>query len=367
MKPAPFALERYFARHEFSARYLLSPSDCESPTMHDLLALGDAETRGLWDRLTLGYTESPGHPLLRETAAAQYAGLGAQHILTAAPEEAIFIAMNVLLEPGDRVILLTPAYQSLGEVARALGCRVEAWSLRVENGAWALDLPRLRALLAEPARLVVVNFPNNPTGTLPTAQEWRELTALVERAGAWLFADEMYRMLELDPARRLEPACLMGERAVSLAGLSKAHGLPGLRTGWLACRDRKFLADCQAFKDYTTICAAAPAEILSIIALRAGDTLLERNRARVAENLAAARAFFQARPQRYAWLEPDGGSIAFPRRLAQPAGMAWADDLVQRLGVMVVPGSLFAYDDAHFRVGLGRANLPEILALLEDE
>ena len=147
MQMQPFELERYFARHEFSARYLLGSSDCESLSMQELLALADAQARALWDELNLGYTEAPGHPLLRAEIARQYPGLDAEHVLTTVPEEAIFIAMNVLLRPGDRVVVLTPAYQSLHAVARAIGCTVADWPLIPRAGSWALDLDRLADLL----------------------------------------------------------------------------------------------------------------------------------------------------------------------------------------------------------------------------
>lgn len=366
MRIEPFSLERYFARHEFTARYLLSPSDCESLGMAELLEMADDETRRLWEDLRLGYTESPGHPLLREEIAGQYAGLSAQDVLCAAPEEAIFIAMNALLRPGDRVVVLEPAYQSLHAVARALGCAVTGWPLRLEGDRWALDLARLEDALHAPTRLVVVNFPNNPTGFHPTPEEWQKLIELVRRAGAYLFSDEMYRLLEHDPRQRLPAACTQYERALSLAGLSKAYGLPGLRSGWLACADRELLAQCQAFKDYTTICASAPGEILSIVALRAGESILARNLDIVRTNLAAARAFFASRSSLFGWIEPDGGSIAFPQWLGAQPVEALADEVVARRGVMIVPGSLFGWPGRHFRVGLGRKNLPEALALFAE-
>jgi aspartate/methionine/tyrosine aminotransferase len=367
MNIQPFALERYFARHEFSARYLLSPSDCESLSMAELLSLADAPARALWEDLRLGYTESPGHPLLREEIAALYPGLAAGDVLCAAPEEAIFIAMNVVLSPGDRVVALTPSYQSLTAVARAVGCEVAEWPLQLRAGAWALDLEGLAALLRRPTRLVVVNFPHNPTGFLPTPAEWQALLAQVESAGAYLFSDEMYRLLEHDPAARLAPACTASPRAVSLAGLSKAFGLPGLRCGWLACADPALIAQFQAFKDYTTICASAPGEVLSIVALRARERILARCQNLVRANLGLARDFFTQRPASFHWLEPAGGSIAFPRWLGVGTADEFAESCLARRGVMVVPGSMFAFPGEHFRVGLGRRNLPEILATLAED
>ncbi len=177
----------------------------------------------------------------------------------------------------------------------------------------------------------------------------------------------MYRLLEFVPEARLPAACEIYDRAVSLAGLSKAFGLPGLRSGWLACGDPALLASIQAFKDYTTICASAPGEILSIIALKSRKVILDRCLSIVRENLALARAFFGRRPARFQWIDPLAGSIAFPRWLGEQSVEQFAEDMVTRRGVMVVPGSMFGFSGGHFRLGLGRKNLPEILAILAEE
>ena len=137
MKISSFALERYFAEHEFTARHLLSCSDCEALTMAELLGMADAESRNLWERLDLRYTDSQGHPLLREAIAAMYSNIDASNIVVAAPEEAIFLLMHALLEAGDHVIVMAPAYQSLHEVARSIGCAVDNWEPDEEQGVLA--------------------------------------------------------------------------------------------------------------------------------------------------------------------------------------------------------------------------------------
>ena len=157
MQIRDFQLERYFALHEFTARYLLSASDCEALSLADLLDLADDEMAALWRGLKLSYTESQGHPLLRAEIAALYEGVTADDVLIAAPEELIFIAMHALMAPGDQVITLAPAYQSLHEVARALGCTVTPWSLTHDGAGWRLDLAALERLLTPRARLMVIN------------------------------------------------------------------------------------------------------------------------------------------------------------------------------------------------------------------
>ena len=119
----PFKLERYFAAYEFNTPHLLSASDCQSMRLSDLVALADAEGRGMWDGLTLGYTESSGHPVLRQEIASLYEAVGPDAVQVLAPAEGIFLAMHSVLKAGDHVVTLQPAYQSLHEVAEPSDAR----------------------------------------------------------------------------------------------------------------------------------------------------------------------------------------------------------------------------------------------------
>jgi aspartate/methionine/tyrosine aminotransferase len=366
MRIADFQLERFFARWEFAVRHLLCASDVEGYPMAELLALADDETRALWDDLRLGYTESTGHPLLRREIAGLYERIEPDEVLVfAGAEEAIFCLVKVLLEPGDHAIVTWPGYQSLYEVARAGGADVTLHELREADG-WALDVERLRAALRPGTRLVVVNAPHNPTGMLPSHDEWRALTELCAEAGVYLFADEVYRFLEFDPADRLVAGADALERGVSLGVLSKSFALAGLRIGWLAARDRALLARVAAFKDYTTICSSAPAEILGIIALRAREEILARTHAIVGANLPRLDRFFAERSGTFSWVRPRAGSIGFPRLTAPGVTIDdFAAQLVEAEGVLLLPGSRFDYPGNHFRIGFGRTDLPIALERLE--
>ena len=356
-----FQLERYFALHEFSARWLLSPSDPESIGQASLLAMADPETQRLWAELRLGYTESLGHPLLRGEIARSYAGLDAGDILVAAPEEAIYLLMHSLLRQGDHVIVTQPAYQSLHEIARSLGCEVSDWRVQLEEGRWRVDLDALARQIRPTTRLIVVNFPHNPTGFLPDRATFDELLELARWRGLHLFCDEMYRGLEHEPARQLPAAADLYEKAVSLSGLSKAYALPGLRIGWLATRDAALLGRCANLKDYISICSSAPSEVLAIIALRAGARILARNRSIIADNLRAAQGFCAVHDRCCRWIPPLAGSTAFPRLCDELPVQRFADELLAQRGVMVAPGALFGDPGNHFRLGLGRRSLPGAL------
>ena len=356
MQISPFKLERYFAAYEFSVNYLLSASDCESLGMQELLGMADADSLALWQDLRLGYTESQGHPLLREAVTRLYQAIDPDQVLVAVPEEAIFLAMNALLKPGDHVVAIYPAYQSLYELAGSLGCAVTRWTLEPGQGGWKLDLAGLERAIGDKTRLIVVNFPHNPTGFLPPRGLLEEIVALAARRGIYVFSDEMYRLLEYSTQQTLPPVCDLYERAVSLSGLSKSFALSGLRIGWLATRDRDLLARCAMLKDYTTICSSAPAEILAIVALRARDRILRRNLDIIQANLQVAGDFFARHSSLFGWLAPQAGSVALPRWAGDGPVEAFCQALLERESVMLLPGSVFDFGEGYFRLGLGRRN-----------
>jgi aspartate/methionine/tyrosine aminotransferase len=365
MRIADFALERYFARWEFAVRHLLCASDVEGWLMADLLSLADEEAAGLWAGLRLGYTESPGHPLLRAEIAALYETVEPDQILVfAGAEEAIFCLSNVLLGPGDHAVVTWPGYQSLYEVGRAAGAEVTLHELSEADG-WALDPERLIAALRPETKLVVVNAPHNPTGMLPSHDDWTRLTnELVDRR-IHLLADEVYRFLEFSLSSRLLAGADAFERGISLGVMSKSFALAGLRIGWLATRDRDLLARCAAFKDYTTICSAAPSEILALIGLRERTTVLDRSRQILARNLVWVDQLFEDHADRLAWVRPRGGSVGFPKLLGRESIDDFAARLVEAEGVLLLPASQFGYPGNHFRLGFGREDLPMAVEALD--
>jgi len=365
MRIPDFQLERFFARYEFSVPYLLCASDVEGWPMADVLALADDEVRTLWDGLKLGYTESMGHPMLRDEIARQlFERLTGDDVLVfSGASEGIYALVNVCLQPGDHAIVVWPAYQSLHEVARSLGAEVTLLELHESEG-WALDPARVRAAVTPRTKLIVVNAPHNPTGMLVAEPAFRDLVDIAADARATLLSDEVYRGLEVDPATRLPSGADLGDHVVSLGVMSKAFAMAGLRIGWIATRDHALLDAAARFKDYTTLCPPAPSEILSIASLRGRDRVLARSNAITSRNLALLDAFF-ARRRELSWVRPRAGSIGFPRVARDIDANAFVDDLARDEGVLLAPGRLFGRDDGHVRLGFGRENLPTALERFE--
>ncbi|MEO6836310.1 MAG: aminotransferase class I/II-fold pyridoxal phosphate-dependent enzyme [Candidatus Tumulicola sp.] len=363
MKPRDFSLERYFARHEFSTRYLLCSSDPESMSVRDLLALEPGAEDALGD-VWLGYTQSRGDPELRRSIAALYERTDAECILVhSGAEEPIFSFMNVALQPGDHVISQSPAYQSHYSVAEAIGAEVTRWPGDLVNGG-APDPDALARLIRPATRVIVITTPNNPTGYVFDPERLKAVVELARKHGLWLFSDEVYRGSERAAGDRHAAVCDLYERGVSLGGMAKVYGLPGLRIGWIAARDRSLYERMAAFKDYLTICSSAPSEFLANVALRHGESLIDRVRRIAVRNLDLLDGFFARRSTLFEWRRPPAGTTAFPRYLAGSAEK-FCSDLVARAGVLLLPSTAFDAGDERVRIGYGRANLPDALAALD--
>ncbi|HEY6951208.1 MAG TPA: aminotransferase class I/II-fold pyridoxal phosphate-dependent enzyme [Bacteroidota bacterium] len=361
----PFALERYFAKYEFKTKFVLSASDCEPLTMKELMAMADEESLRLWDTLKLSYTETLGHPRLLEEIAHLYASVKPNQILVAAPEELIYIAMNVLLGKGDEVIVTAPAYQSLHELASSLGSKVVPWNLNVQEHGWSLDIDFLSRHITDKTKLIIINFPHNPTGHHIQSDELHAIIELARKRNCWIFSDEMYRGAEYRPEDQLPAIADEYLRGISLWGLSKSFSLPGLRIGWLASQDADFISRCSQFRDYLTICNSAPGEILALIALRSRVKILQRTRDIIRRNLAFADGFFSGHSKDFSWLKPKAGSIAFPILRKQVSVEDFCENLVMKKNLLITPASQFQFPGNHFRIGLGRDNFAEALSILE--
>jgi aspartate/methionine/tyrosine aminotransferase len=360
----PFRIERYYARYEFTTRYMLSSSDCQSRTIGELLELEPGAHERLLEQWC-GYTESLGAPELRKAIAELCSACDFDDVIVAScAEEGILLVYHALLGPGDHAIVETPCYESALALARSTGAEVSAWQRRYEDG-WVHDLDALERLITPRTRAIYINQPHNPTGTLMSQATLERVVELAAEHDLVLFSDEVYRELEHDPADRLPGACDLYERAVSLGSISKTYGLPGLRIGWLVTRDARLREAIVGLKDYTTICASAPSELLVALALRHREVLVERNLGIVRRNLQLLDDFFARRSDLLHWVRPTAGPIGFPR----VNGIGDVDRLCAGLaagGVLLLPGSV--YDEPrHVRVGFGRADMPEALELLDSE
>lgn len=365
MNIPPFKLEEFWKKYEFTTPYLLCCSDAETWGMDELVSMADPDSKKLWQSLTLGYTEPPGHPVLRQEIASLYSSLTGEDIFTfAGAEEGVYCALRVLIEPGDHVIVVDPCYQSLATLPKTCGADVTPIHLKFEN-QWQLDLGEVQKAFRPNTKLLVLNFPHNPTGAIMTREIQDGLIALARKNGAYIFCDEVYRFLEVDESLRLPSLVDEYEKGISLNVMTKSFGLAGLRIGWLASRDRNFLEKVGSYKLYTSICNSAPSEILAIMALRAREQILQRNRDIMLKNLQILDEFMLRNHKSLDWVRPQGGTMAVLKLLLPMPVERFAEELERSQGVLIMPGSVFDLPGNYFRIGFGKKNMPDILKRFE--
>lgn len=364
-----FALEVYFSKWEFAAKYHMTASDIESMSIGELLALSGTDG-GAFESQWLGYTETYGSPSLREEIAKTYETATPSDILCfAGAEEGVYAAMRVLLAKDDHAIVVVPNYQAAETLPLAI-CEVTGVPLDPEDN-WSLDIELVRSRIKPNTRLISINFPNNPTGAVLDRSRFDALVELCREKGIYLFSDEVYRSVERDEAIRLPQAADVYEKGLSLNVMSKAYGLPGLRIGWIMTRDRSVLQKMERYKHYLSICNSVPSEFLAIAALKVGEKILERNRGLVNSNAEKLGAFFNEFPDIFQWRRPDGGCVGYPRYRKEEGADRFCEELVRTTGILLLPPKIYRSElletpADRFRIGFGRRNIEEGLAVFRD-
>ena len=308
MKIETFELERLQSLWENRVEYNLTESGVHPYTLRELLRPDEIEA--LLD-IRLGYGWTNGEPALRERVASYYDGATAENVLvTNGSAEANFLAMWSLLEAGDEVVLMLPNYLQIWGIARSLGVEVKPFRLREEDD-WAPDLDALRDAVTQRTRAIVVCNPNNPTGAVLSRSAMETIVELARGVGAVVYADEVYKGVELDGRERPSFRDL-DDGAIVAAGLSKALAHPGLRVGWLV-GPRKFIASAWKRNDYTTITTSLISEhvALAILAPERRQAILERNREMLRQNLVVLERWIEQRPDRFRLVAPKAGGMAF--------------------------------------------------------
>jgi aspartate/methionine/tyrosine aminotransferase len=310
--------------------------------------------------LRLGYSEARGTLALRTELAGTYDGVSPDDILiTTGAIEANFLLFTTLLQPGDHVVAVYPAYQQLYSVAKAIGCEVSPWTISQADHRFAFGIAELERLVRPNTRMIVVNTPHNPTGAILSQQDLERIYAIAEAAGAVVLCDEAYRWLDLPEGPRLAaPMRNLGPAAISVGTVSKPFGLPGLRIGWIAATEAIVRA-CWSTRDYTSLSPAGISDYLATVALRHRDVLIARNYAIVDENLRVADRWFAEQADLAAWDRPRGGLLALVRYSPGMPSSQLADMLAADYSVMLAPGSAFGYE-GHLRIGIGQR--PDIFA-----
>ncbi len=311
-------------------------------------------------------SESYGGTRLRTALAARWNGGDVDRVMvTHGSSESIYLVMHTVLEPGDEVVVVEPAYQQLYDIAASRGCHVTRWALNAEDG-FAVDLAELRRLAARRPAMIVVNFPHNPTGVSITPAQQDELISIAAGCGAWLVWDHACGELTYDRPPLTLPTGRY-ERCIAFGTFSKSYGLAGLRVGWCIAPPEQ-LARMALLRDYIALYVSPVLEFIAERAVRSADRIVAMHQQHAATNLKLLREWVDSVPELVRFTDPDGGVTAFVEFPGRPDVVAMCRCLAERHRVLLVPGACFGErfrDYARLGFGGTTAELTAGLSRLE--
>jgi len=354
MKINAFQVERWLNLYENKAKYELAETDAEAFTLEELNHLDPKENilQNLL-KMKLGYAPTSGSETLKTIIANRYGShTSSKNILvTTGAIEADFLLSNVLVNQGDKVIVLWPAYQALYSTAEARGAQLEFWKLSPENN-FQPDLKKLSTMIDNKTTLLVLNIPNNPTGAVINEQQLKTILQWAEQYDFYVLCDEVYHELIFQPGIVPPYARFLSERAISVESMSKAYGLSGLRLGWIAGPE-EIIDKCWQWKDYTSISNSPISEYLAQFALTHFEQISERNYFIIHKNRGILKEWFRENNKYFHYFLPEAGVLCFPKLKNIPiSSQQLALDLFNSKSLLLVPGECFDMP-GHLRIGFG--------------
>ena len=357
-----FQLKEFFSGTAArAARLNLSSSFAEPLTMAELIALEPSLPERL-TALSLNYPAADGGEALRARIASYVGAEPNEIIVTNGADEALVLVYMALLQPGDRVMVQTPAYEPLLALARRAGAEVVPWQAHEDSG-WRPSLEELEQHLQTPTRLVVMNFPHNPTGFTPDGAYREKLHEIVSSTETILVADEVYN--GLPGSTRLPSAALADGRCIGISGMSKVFGMPGVRIGWICTRDHELIKAVREARSFMNSFVSGLSEVAAEAALDHADAIITRKSRFAIEGKEHLKAFLARAGDRFSAVIPEAGVNAFVRW----HGDGSTDDLSRRAlskaGLLLAPSSYFNAGSSHVRIGFGRSFIAQGLSDLD--
>jgi aspartate/methionine/tyrosine aminotransferase len=358
MKIREFGVERWMDLYETKCAYNLAETCVESLTIDQLLDLcGKQDT--ILDELRplkLTYGAIEGSARLREVIASLYDHQDpANVIVTHGAIGGNALVYETLVEPGDTVVSVLPTYQQHYSIPESYGADVRVLKLREENG-FLPDLAELKRLVAPKTRLIAINNPNNPTGSLMDARFLADIADIARSCGAYVLCDEVYRGTDQHGNGYTASITDLYERGISTGSMSKTYSLAGLRLGWIA-GPKELIHAVSIHRDYNTISVGMIDDHFASLALEHRDAILERNHRIVRTHLAILDAWVAKEPA-ISWIKPKSGTTALLKYAFDMPSRDFCVELIEATGVMFTPGSAL---DMEGYVRIGYANHRDVL------
>ena len=359
MDMSKFLVDDYFTTYESKASCMMGSSDPESLLLKEVVS----DLSSYTDK-PLGYALGKGSLPLREKLSALYHTVTTnQIVMMNGGEETIYVAMRALLKPGDEIIVHMPSYQSLSVIAREIGCSIIEYRPSFEQN-WEFDLKRLKMKITPQTRLLVLNYPHNPTGACLTDCEMASIVELCREYNLYLIADEVYRFLRLDESCSDASFADLYENAVALGSFSKTFAAPGLRLGWAVTKNQELMQKLLAYRHFTSTCSNLPCQWIANELMDKRDAVMQRNNAIVRRNAVLLKQFVQQHADLFSYVPPQGATMAYVKLLGGQKAMDFCMEILEHTGVLIVPSSVLENSDEYLRVGLCRENFPTCIQLV---
>ena len=301
-------------------------------------------------KLLLCYGDHLGNPKLRQLLANEYDVKPNDVLITAGAASALFMVATALLSPKNHLLVTTPNYATNIETPRTIGCKIDYLRLKIDNN-FRLDTDELRQLVEQHRpKLISLTTPHNPTGAMLSAGDLHLVAELAEKYDSYVLVDETYR----DLAHILLPplAATISNRFISVSSMSKTYGLPGIRIGWLVCKNKRLMETLLAAKEQIFICNSVVDEEIAYQTLLKKQQLLPPIIADIKNKLALLTNWLKTEPMLDCVL-PDGGVVCFPRINLSINTKHFYKQLFDKYGTYVGAGNWFDMPDNYFRIGYG--------------
>jgi len=348
----PFVMERMMSKFEKAVEYNLSESGVHPVTFGELIR----DVPGALDRLLateMDYAHANGIPELRQSIAALYKGASPENVLvTVGAIEANYDILAALLAPGDEIVVMLPNYMQVWGMAKNLGTNLKTFPL-AEKFGWKPDLDKLRKAVTRRTKLIAVCNPNNPSGYILTKEEMEAVVETARQAKAWILADEVYAGAERVAEAETPSFYGMYDKVLAVGSLSKAYGLPGLRTGWVV-GPAKIVDQIWARHEYITLSVSTLSNHLAAIALspEVRPKLIQRARRYIRRGYPVLEEWMRGQGDIFSLTPPQAAAIAFLRYRLKVNSTKLSERLREEKSVLIVPGDHFGLDH-HLRVSYG--------------
>lgn len=294
------------------------------------------------------YAHNLGLPELREALSGYIGSLHkpvdmARIAVTSSGVNALMLAMQALAGPGDEVVVVVPVWPNLTSQPLILGATVKRVSLKVQGGAWVLDMAALLEAVTPATRVLLINAPNNPTGWTLTPAEQAQILAHCRRTGTWIVADEVYERIFFRPGTVCAPSFLdiaqPDDRLVVAHSFSKSFLMTGWRLGWLVMPPELMVAMGKLI-EFNTSCAPTFVQRAGLAALAGAAQFVPS----LVQRLKTCRDMLVPQLAALPGVQvavPEGGMYAFFRVEGQADSLAFAKRLVVEAGLGLAPGAAF--------------------------